>query len=62
MNPQVSYGDADHDPWKHTDEELAYLYGRLPAKHLLPTVRKCPLCGQDSNNHYLACSETWFGV
>lgn len=36
MQHQVSHGDSNHDPFKYTDEELAYLYAQQPPTHPLP--------------------------
>jgi len=35
---QASHGDADHDPYKYSDYELAYLYGFVPPHYHVPTL------------------------
>lgn len=43
----------------YTNGYDSYLCGYEPPNYPVPAIWKCPLCMQDSNNHYLACSATW---
>lgn len=37
----------------------AYHAGKGPNNYPVPAIWKCGLCGQDSNNCYLACTATY---
>ena len=37
---QVSHAEADHDPYKYSDEELEYLYGYREPNYPVPAIYK----------------------
>jgi hypothetical protein len=42
---QVSHGDADHDPYKYSDEALLYLYGKAKPNYPVPAIQYDTILG-----------------